>query len=379
MLHFLNDGVRTAFIILLPFVAKDLSLSLTQVGFLGSSQPLIAALLALPTGFLMGKFKGFQMILLLLCVYSLAALGVSLAPNVLILIFSYLVASLGFGMFHTVGFSLTAKSSNPTEVGRNMGTFTAVGDIGRVIIPTLAIFISSLIGWRTTMVAIGAVGIFLFVIFRLKIGSKDIHPDMQTNFQNYKDFFKDIAVLFRQKHAFSIAITAIIDSLASSPIYVYLPFLLIKKGAVPLELSIVMGSFFVGSLVGKSLLGRCVDKFGTKAVFIVSEFSMAISILLIAYFNQFLLLLVFAAFLGAFTKGTSPVVYSMFAQLSHKDHYHKVFAVSELVTGLAAVLVIIAMGGIADKIGISWIFYLTAILAVLATIPIFALSKIKRF
>jgi len=48
----LNDGVRTAVITLLPFMAKDISLSLAQVGFLGSSQPLIGALIALPTDLL---------------------------------------------------------------------------------------------------------------------------------------------------------------------------------------------------------------------------------------------------------------------------------------------------------------------------------------
>ncbi len=377
LLHFLNDGVRTSFIILLPFIAKDLSLSLTQVGFLGSSQALIAALLALPTGFLMGKFKGFHMILLLLIVYSLAAMGVSLAPNVFILICTYLLASLGFAMFHTVGFSLTAKSSTPGDVGRNMGNFTAIGDIGRITIPTAAVLISSFIGWRTTMVIIGAVGILLFFVFRLTIRSKDIYFSPNINFQNYKEFFSDIITVFRQKHAISITIVAILDSLASSPIFVYLPFLLVKKGETPFELSIVMGSFFVGSLVGKMLLGRAVDKFGNVAVFIISEICMAISIIFIAYSNQLLLILFFAIMLGVFTKGTSPVIQTMFSQISHKDHYHKVFAVSELVIGLSAVIAIVIMGNIADKVGIMWIFYLTASLAILATLPIYAFSRTK--
>lgn len=377
LLHFLNDGVRTTFILLLPFIAIDLSLSLTQVGFLGSSQPLIAALLALPTGFIMGKFKEFQVILLLLFVYSLAAMGVSLAPNVVILVCTYLLASLGFGMFHTVGFSLTAKSSNTTDVGRNMGNFTAVGDIGRIIIPTAAVFISSYIGWRTTMVIIGLIGLLLFFVFRLTIKPK-ITESSSAVFQTYKEFLKDVITMFKQKHALSIIIAAIIDTLASSPIYVFLPFLLLKKGESPVELTITMGGFFVGSLIGKTLLGRGVDRFGNKAIFIFSEVCMAISILFIAHSNQIILILLLATLLGGFTKGTSPVIQTMFSQLSHRDHYHKVFAVSELVIGLASMLTIMAMGIIADKAGILWIFYLTAALAILATLPIYALSKTKK-
>src|SRR5258708_107323 len=148
ILHFLNDGVRTTFVILLPFMAKDISLSLSQVGFLGSSQSLIAALIALPTGFIMGKFEGFRLIFMLLLIYSLGALGISFSFNLPLLFLTYYFAALGFGMFHTVGFALTAKNSDSSNLGRNMGDFTAIGDIGRVALPPLAVLLSSFIGWR---------------------------------------------------------------------------------------------------------------------------------------------------------------------------------------------------------------------------------------
>ncbi|SRR6266568_4891492 len=376
ILHFLNDGVRTTFVILLPFMAKDFSLSLAQVGFLGSSQPLIAALVALPTGYILGRFEGFRLIFMLLLVYSLGALGITFSFSLLLVLFAFYFAALGFGMFHTVGFALTAKSSDSSNIGINMGNFTAIGDIGRVALPPLAVLSSSIIGWRITMGIIGIVGLLLFFIFQLIRQQKDGYlSKAKNNSQNHKDFLKDIIEVFRQKQARYVTISAIIDSLASSPIYVYLPFLFVSYGIDAVKLSIAMGGFFIGSLIGKYLLGRLINKLGNLKVFIFSEICMAIALIFIVQTALFLLLLLLSILLGMFTKGTSPVVQTMFSDLADKEHYHKVFAVSELVIGLAAVVTIILMGGLADKAGIKIVFYLCAALAICAVLPIYLFSK----
>lgn len=372
ILHFLNDGIRTTIIVLLPLIATDLSLSLAQVGFLGSSQPLLGALLALPTGFILGKFGGYKVILSLLLIYSIGVLGAAFAFNAPILFFTYLLAAVGFAMFHPAGFALTARVSENHNVGRNMSNFTAVGEIGRVALPPIALFIAAIIGWRITIGVIGAIGIILFLIAKLYFPQKDVYT-LNTNKntpENHKQFLKHAFSLFKNKKAARICIAAILDSIASSPIYVFLPFLLISKGSNPFQLSIAMGGFFVGSLIGKSLLGRYSDKLGQSKIFIFSEIIMAILLVLSTLFNEFLLLVLFSVLLGAFTKGTSPVVQSLFSKLTDKDHYHKVFAVSELLIAVASVSSIALLGIVADKSGVAFIFYICSAFAILASLPI---------
>ncbi len=228
------------------------------------------------------------------------------------------------------------------------------------------------------MAVIGIIGLLTYFIIRLvkqQKEGKQLHSADTP--QNYKEFIKDIIMVFRQKQARYITASAIIDSLASSPIYVYLPFLLVSYGVNSVLLSIGMGAFFVGSLLGKYFLGRVIGILGNRKVFIISEFCMALSLFFIAHTAQYFLILLFAVFLGVFTKGTSPVVQTLFSELADKEHYHKVFAVSELVIGLAAVIIIIIMGSLADRAGIKTIFYLSALLAVCATLPISLFSKEK--
>lgn len=68
-------------------------------------------------------------------------MGLSLSGNLFLVVLFFILGAIGFGMFHAVSFSLVAKSSDQSNMGKNMGDFTSIGDIGRVCIPPLASFV----------------------------------------------------------------------------------------------------------------------------------------------------------------------------------------------------------------------------------------------
>ena len=76
ILHFFNDGFSAALLLFLPFIAKDLHLSLFQVGSLSSSLSVMAVVLALPSAFLAKKFGGFKMLILAVLIYGLGYLAI---------------------------------------------------------------------------------------------------------------------------------------------------------------------------------------------------------------------------------------------------------------------------------------------------------------
>lgn len=84
-----------------------------------------------------------------------------------------------------------------------------------------------------------------------------------------------------------------------------------------------------------------------------------------------------ALLLGAFTRGTTPVIQAMLSEVSEKAHYNKIYALSETGIGIAAVITVILMGVIADKIGIQFVFYTAAVFALVAIIPVLFLSRSK--
>lgn len=378
-LHFLNDGIRTAIISLLPFVAKDLHLNFAQVGFLGSSQGALAFILALPAGFISTRVGGYKLILLSLLVYSLGILGISLVPNFFMLIIAFYLTAGGFGMFHTVGYTLISRMSEKINIGKNLGNFTAIGDIGRILVPAIAISSVAFIGWRFTYLGMVMTGLFMFVFIRLTVQksraeSLEIVPKVK---ENHYEWVKQMLLILRQKNFLLIALTGVIDGLASNPIYIFLPFLLLHKGVSATLLGIFMGIYFLGSLMGKSTLGRSVDKFGSIKVFIAAEILMSACLIVLTILQQIFPLLIIAFLLGAFTRGTTPVITTLFSKVAHADHYEKVFGISETFLGITSAFAPIIMGIIADKFGIVFVFYTASLLAIFAILPIIILRKQK--
>lgn len=236
-----------------------------------------------------------------------------------------------------------------------MGDFTAIGDIGRSALPPASVFAAAILGWRPTMAIIGAIGLIFYLFFTFYSKEKEIY-NLEVKKESHSDFIKQIFQLLKIKGFILTAAAAILDSLASSPIYIFLPFLFLFKGISAQSMGILMGVFFIGSFAGKVALGRGIDKFGKSKVFIISELLMAATLVILAISSYFFLMLLLSFLLGVFTKGTSPIVQAMFSTHSHKDHYNKVYAISETCIGLAAVVTQIFMGVVADKFGITTVF-----------------------
>lgn len=379
-LHFLNDGIRTAIVSLLPFVANDLHLNFTQVGFLGSSQGALAFILALPAGFISTRIGGYKLILISLLVYSLGILGISLAPNFFMLIIMFYLTAGGFGMFHTVGYTLISRMSEKTNIGKNLGNFTAVGDIGRIFVPAIAIFVVVSLGWRLTYSSIALIALSVYIFIRLTAQKSRVESLKTTSKikESHSEWIKQAALLLKQKNFLLIALTGVIDGLAGNPIAIFLPFLLLHKGISVTLLGIFMGVYFLGSLLGKSVLGRGVDKFGNVKVFIIAEILMAVCLIILTILQQIMPLLAIAFLLGAFTRGTTPVITTLFSEVTHADHYEKVFGIAETFLGIASAFAPALMGIVADKFGIVFVFYTASILAIFATLPIMILRKQKE-
>lgn len=379
ILHFLNDGIRTTFVAVLPFVAKELSLNYKYVGFLSSSQSLFMTILAIPAGFVAASFGGFKTLILVLLFYSSGAILLGLSPNIYILTLAYFMGAVGFGMFHTIGFALVAKSSKHTNIGKNMANFTVIGDMGRIAVPPVVVLAASIYGWRISMLILGAIGLLTFGAFKLfgpKKDRKDLKEVIEKK-ENYRDFVKNTLLLFKIRKLQFLSIAAMIDAFASSPIFIFLPFILLSKGITTAQFGIITGIYFMGSLIGRKFLGIAVDKYGGAAVFTFSEIAMAILLIILISTNYLYLIAVLCFVIGSFTRGTSPIIQSMFSHLVEPNLYHKVYAASEICVGGAAATALLLTGVVAYYFGSTSVYYISACLAVMATIPIFFLKKTK--
>lgn len=368
LLHILNDGFSASLILLLPFIALDQNLSLSQVGLLGTILSVAGIFLALPSATLAARFGGLKLLVIGAFIYGSAFLITGLTGQFLALLPLFILAGIGFGIFHPVAFALIAKWTPKQQRGRAMGNFTAIGDVGRIGIAAALSFLVVAIGWQQTailyaVVALVAAAFFFKYLFRR---GGLIEPKTEPKPTQQLSFWQ----VLKNKPYFFTVCAAGLDGFASSSLFVFLPFLLLQKHIDPALLGALTATFFVGNLFGKTLLGRFVDKFGSAKIFIIAELLMAIFICLLAISSTAPLIIACAVVLGAFTKGTVPVLQAMVTESAeHHGNFEKAFGIEQLVSNICIALAPIILGVVSDAFGIQIAFYIMAGSALLATLP----------
>lgn len=366
LLHLLNDGYKASLLLLLPFVVKEFGINLTQVGLLGSAVNILEIFLALPAGYLAIKLGGMKTLIVALVLYATGYLLSSFAPAYIVFILAFLIAGSGFGLFHPVSFSLVANMFEKKERGKQIGNFTAMGDVGRIGLSSLITFIIAYLGWRKTSFIYFLILIPLFVFFMqyIKKNKDNILSEIKE-----KDVLSYYEILKNKKFIFA-TLSYTIDTFASNSLFVFIPFLLLERGVTPTFLGIITSTFFLGNIFGKMLLGRLADRYKNTTVFIFSELAMALFILILSNSTPLILIIFASITLGIFTKGTVPVLTSMLSESVEKHgRYEKAFGLNALITGFASTLAPLALGLLADRFGIVMAFNISALFAVLAVLP----------
>ena len=377
-LHFFNDGFLASIVLLLPFIAKDLNLNLTQVGFLSSVFSLSGILLSLPIGYLSSRIGAIKILTLALIFYGLGFLFTSMSHSYLFLIFAFSIASLSFGSFHPVSFSLVTRLSKKETQGRVMGDFMATGEFGRICLSGFLSFIAFSIGWRQTSLIYMAISIILLLVFLFAYFSNEkvnINKDNTAKNKIHLNFIE----IMKNKNFILVLLVNFFDNLASSALFIFLPFLLLNKGINPSILGAFTTAFFVGNLIGKMGLGRLTDKFKNTNVFIIAELFMVVFIISLAYSNSVFFIILFSIILGSLTMGTSPIRTTMVTESNeHHTSYEKVFGISSFVASVSSALAPIILGSVADLYGIVNSFNLTAIFAFFAVISAYLYGQNKK-
>ncbi len=373
ILHFLNDSFEASFLLLLPFVAKDLAINLTQVGFLGTMLNSLGIVMGLPAGYIAARIGGFKTLIIALVIYGLAFLGTGLSSSYFPILVMFIVGGIGYSLFHPIAFSLIAKWTPAEKRGQAMGNFTAVGDVGKIAIAPLLTMIIVLFGWKLTAIGYSLAAMIIAFYF-YSLMKKDYIMQTEAKPKIPLSLWE---VIKNNRFIFA-SLSDGIDAFASSSLYIFLPFLLLKRGVSPALLGSFAGAFFIGNFLGKVFIGRSVDKFGNSKIFILSEVFMAIFIFLLANSTSVFFIVAYALILGVFTKGTVPVTQTMVSEaVEHHGNFEKAFGVNEMVVGLAKTISPVMLGFISDKLGIVVAFNTMAVAALIAILPAigFYLSK----
>lgn len=345
---------------------------------MGSILNVAGIILAFPAAYLATRFGGLKVLVAAAFLYSLAFFATGATGTFLILLPLFIIAGIGFGVFHPIAFALIAKWTPKEKRGRAMGDFTAIGDVGRIGIAAALSFLAVAIGWQRTAMVYAVIAFIAAVFFYRYLFSKAARQKPAKKQHEPVEQLTFLQVLKNKRYVLAV-MSAGFDGFASSSLFVFLPFLLLQRHVDPAFLGSFTATFFVGTFFGKALLGRFVDKLGSAKVFIVAELLMAVFIYLLAGATPLPLIITCSIVLGVFTKGTVPVLQSMVSEsVEHHGNFEKAFSIESFVSSVGITLAPIVLGFTSDQFGIVNAFYIMACSALLASVPAILFFLIGR-
>lgn len=374
-LHLFNDGLEASLLLLLPFIAKDLHINLAQVGLLGTMVQVLEIFISFPAGYFASRLWGFKTFIAGVFLYSLGFLLTGFAQSFFLIVLTFFIAGIGFGSFHSIALGAVARKSESKSRGRIMSNFMAIGDIGKIALSTVLSFLAVSIGWRNTSHLYALCGFILLIFVAQPIFKMENFAKLNKNGEEhlpFKHFLKNKQFVFAN-------FTNFLDSLSSSSIYIFLPFLLIKRGINPAVLGGFTAMYFIGNLIGRLFLGRLTDKHGASKIFVSSELLMALFIYLLANTPSQIMILVISVLLGMFARGTTPITKTMVSQSIEKfGNFEKGFGINSVISSTATSLSPLLLGLVSNSHGVTSAFNISASIALLATLPALAFYSEKK-
>ncbi|TCL39288.1 putative MFS family arabinose efflux permease [Anaerospora hongkongensis] len=374
--HIIIDGLFDSVPILLSFIVISLGAGEKETGIIISLAVMGSTLLGLST-LLFSRYLGLLRTLsVIILLYGIGFFTSAFSKNIYLTGFCFIIAVAGYCVFHNIAFAYLTTNSDRRSLGRNMGNFTAIGDIGRIPFASLAAFIAAfstfgLSGWQIVCLAYG-LGAILFagyIFFSSKKVKMTNYPEALPA-DGPARHFPCFSLLRKRQYALPIGAN-ILDALGSDQIFTFLPYLIFAKGIDAKIIASFALAFTLGCILGKVACGRMVDLFGTRKVFILSEIFMALLLVVLVLGDQLFIIIGASLLLGIVTKGTIPVIQTIITEpVKDKHNYDDVISISTFSRGTTNMVTPLFFGFIASLFGINWIYSIMAIAVVCAIIPV---------
>ena len=307
---------RNAVNFLVPFIAPDLGLSNTQIGFLSSALSLTWAISGYALGALSdatGKRKIF--LLISIFVFSCCSFLSGLATSFMMLLVARLIMGLSEGPMMPVSHAMIVTEVSPKRRGLYMGFVQNFGSnlLGSFAAPVILVALAEMFNWRIAFFISGVPGLiaafFIWKYIREPGVQKKLFPNKsETEAPAEKPKKMNTFQLFRYRNIVLCGLISILSVAYLVIAWAFLPIFFVQaRGFEPSTMSWLMSTLGISATVCAFLVPGLSDRFGRKPILILFSFIGVVCPLGALYFQGPVLILAAFLFIGWALNGTFPV------------------------------------------------------------------------
>lgn len=348
-MHIWSDLIFALLIPLLPAIKDNLGLTYAEVGLLRSTHSGATAVLQVPAGFLAEYFGEFWMLVTGNLWASAGLIGMGLSNGFWLLFIFAIIGGLGGGTQHPLASSMVSRAYNDSGRSAAVGTVNFSGDLGKMIAPALGGILLITFDWGSTMLYIGAAGIFLMLVTaafnrNLNMGRPKLNVATLPSGDPLGESPQNKAFI-------SLSFIGALDNATRTGVLVFLPFILVGHGMGTGEISTALFLLFSGGAAGKYVCGWLDGKIGTVNIIWITKGMTAVFVVLSLY-TPYLLIWPLVLVMGVGLNGTSSALYATVAKFVPTDRRARYYGFFYTTNEIGTIGAPLLYGFVADVFGL---------------------------
>lgn len=375
--HALHDGYVDILYIMLPIWQAEFGLSYAAVGALRTVYTGTMATLQIPATMLADRIGAPLVLAAGTALAGLCYLLASASAGFVVLVAALFLGGLGASAQHPIASALVARAFEGKRAITALGTYNFAGDLGKMALPAMAAALLWIgFSWRPTVGLLGIIGIVgavtIFVLMPRFAAEAAPAPTKGETASPGPGARAPLQGGFRL-----LLSIAMLDSISRAAFMVFVPFLLIGKGASVATAGFMVTLIFVGGAAGKLVCAWIGARFGIIAAIVITEILTAAGILGVLYL-PLTAALVLLPILGIVLNGTSSLTYGSVPHFITPAQRNRAFGIFYTGTLGSGALAPTLSGVVGDLVGLGNAVTLAAVVA-LVTLPMtFLLARNLR-
>ena len=360
--HAITHWYPGTLFIVLPYLAKDLGLSYSQVGLLMGWNSFMSFFVNLPGGVIVdmvGKTGFILGLSLALTGLPHFALGFSASYVTAMIVVTFL--GIGATLWHPAALSFIAKRY-PEGRGFAIAVHSMGANLGDTLAPMAIGLTLTFLVWRQVLILNVLPGIFMgLILWRLLIKAENVRTEVKGKGLSLKEYGAAVKTMAQNKGILLLCALSGFRTMTQMGLFTFLPIYLANElqyspALVGIYLTVVQAA----GILSSPLSGAISDKKGRRPVLTTGLLgTSALLVTLVVLKLQFLFIAVLA-FLGFFLFSLRPVIFAWTMDLAPKNvsgtTVSALFGIQSLFSSIAPA----ACGFIADRFGILYSFYFLA-------------------
>ncbi len=360
--HGITHWYPSTLFIILPYLAKDLGLTYSQVGVLMGWNYFTSFFVNLPGGIIVdmvGKTGFLLGLSIALIGIPYFFLGFSASYVVAMIVVTFV--GTGGNLWHPAALSFLAKRY-PERKGFAIAIHAMGANLGDTLAPMSIGVVLTFLTWRHVLILNVLPGILMgFVLWRLLVKVETVRSETKGNELSLKEYWVAVKAMARDKSILLLCSLSGIRNMTQAGLFTFLPIYLAHElNYSPALVGTYITVVQAAGILGSPISGAISDKKGRRPVLTAGLLTTSLLLVALVILRLNFLFIGVLAFLGFFLFSLRPVMFAWTMDLAPKNVSGTVvsalFGIQSLFSSLAPAI----CGFVADRFGILYSFYFLA-------------------